>query len=198
VTDASSGRIGPNVLIQTVATLEYRYGRETSERVLFDATQHRLDTLPSTMVDERAANALMRELAESFGTRVARSIQRESGARTGDYLLANRIPRLARWTLPLLPAEAALRLLLAAIERHTWTFAGSAQVHITPGDPALITIRGCPICAGAHSTEPLCDFYAGTFGRLAQALLGPRGFAEEVACEARGDSACRFVLGSGR
>jgi divinyl protochlorophyllide a 8-vinyl-reductase len=190
------GRIGPNVLIQTAHALAHRLGRDTASRVLQVSTHHTFDTLPTEMVDEATANALMRHLVTSYGLPFARTVMRDAGERTGDYLLANRIPGLARMTLPALPSRLALRILLSAISRHTWTFAGSARVEILHGAPAMISLSRCPMCAGITSDAPICDFYVGTFHRLAQALLGPRGFAEEVTCEARGDSACRFAMGT--
>lgn len=190
------GRIGPNVLIQTAHALEQRLGRERAGRILVDSTQHTLDTLPSGMVDEARANALMRRLVEDHGTAFTRSVMRDAGTRTGDYLLANRIPRVARLLLPVLPTSVALRVLLKAIGRHTWTFAGSATVRITVGNPAVISLTRCPLCVGILSDVHLCDFYTGTFARLAHVLLGPSAFAEEVACEATGDSACRFLIGT--
>jgi divinyl protochlorophyllide a 8-vinyl-reductase len=191
-----AGRIGPNVLIQTAHTLVQRLGRERAGRILMESTQHTLDTLPSGMVDEARANALMRRLVEEQGTAFTRSVMYEAGTRTGDYLLAHRIPRLARILLPLLPASVALRVLLKAIGRHTWTFAGSARVRITAGNPALVSLSGCPLCAGILSDVHLCDFYTGTFARLARVLLGPSSYAEEVACESTGRSACRFLIGT--
>lgn len=193
-----AGRIGPNVIIQTAYALRDRLGDDVAARLLLQSTTHGLADLPQEMVEESKANALVRAVHDAYGTAFARSLMRESGRRTGDYLLAHRIPKPAQWLLPLLPNEMALRVLLGAIGKHTWTFAGSAYVHITPGDPAVITLQHCPLCAGQRAADPICDFYAGTFARLAQALLGPKGWAEEVACEARGDSACRFLMGSGR
>jgi len=190
------GRIGPNVIIQTARALEQRLGRERAGRILVDSTQHTFDTLPHGMIDEARATALMRRLVEEHGTTFTRSVMRDAGTRTGDYLLAHRIPRIARILLPLLPTSAALRLLLQAIGRHTWTFAGSANVRITPGNPAVISLSRCPLCAGILSDVHLCDFYTGTFARLARVLLGPSAYAEEVACESTGDSACRFLIGT--
>lgn len=192
------GRIGPNVLIQTARVLERRLGRDVAERALWISAHYTLDALPTEMVREADANALMRYLVAEFGQSIARTMMREAGEATGDYLLANRIPGVARFTLPLLPGPASLRVLLSAIGRHTWTFAGSAQVRITPGNPAVISVSRCPLCAGMHSEIPTCDFYLGTFSRLATALLGQHAWAEEVACEARGDSACRFLIGTNR
>ena len=192
------GRIGPNVIIQTAQSLRDRIGDAVTERLLRGSTPYGLADLPQEMVHESTANALVRAVHDAYGLAFARDVMRESGRRTGECLLAHRIPKPAQWLLPLMPPAAALRVLLAAIGRHTWTFAGSARVHITAGDPAVITIARCPLCAGQLAREPMCDFYAGTFGRLAEALLGPGGWAEEVACEARGDSACRFLMGGGR
>lgn len=193
-----TGRIGPNVLIQTAAALERRLGRDAANRALWASARLTVDTLPTEMVRETDANALMRYLMAEFGQSIARNILREAGECTGDYLLAHRIPGIARMTLPLLPGPAALRVLLGAIGRHTWTFAGSARVRLTPGDPAMISLTHCPLCAGVQSEVPTCDFYLGTFARLARALLGRQAWAEEVACEARGDSACRFLIGTAR
>ena len=47
--------------------------------------------------------------------------------RTGDYLLAHRIPKPVQALLKRLPAPLAARVLLAAITRHAWTFAGSGR-----------------------------------------------------------------------
>jgi divinyl protochlorophyllide a 8-vinyl-reductase len=122
----------------------------------------------------------------------------EAGQRTGGYLLEHRIPAPARWILPHLPRGLAMRALMSAVSRHTWTFAGSADVEFTLGNPTVITIRHCPLCHGQHSTVPMCDFYTGTFTRLLRELVHPDAWAQEISCEARGDAACRFLLGSGR
>ena len=190
-------RIGPNVIIQTAHTLADRLGIEMAEQFITAATPFSIGDLPTEMVDERTANALMRHLSDARGPVFMRSVMEEAGRRTGDYLLQNRIPAPARWILPHLPRTLAMRALLNAVSRHTWTFAGSAQVKFTLGDPAVITIRHCPLCVSQRSTEPMCDFYTGTFSRLLRALVHPQAWAEEVACEARGDTACRFLLGSG-
>lgn len=190
-------RIGPNIIIQTAHTLADRLGTDVAERVLTASTPFSLSGLPTEMVDERSANALIRHLADERGPRFMRSVMEEAGRRTGDYLLQHRIPTPARWILPHLPRRLAMRTLLRAVAKHSWTFAGSARVHVTFGDPAVITIRHCPLCATQRATEPVCDFYTGTFRRLLRHLVHPRAWAEEVDCEARGDSACRFLLGSG-
>jgi divinyl protochlorophyllide a 8-vinyl-reductase len=191
-------RIGPNVIIQTAHTLADRLGRDTAEQCLTAATPFSLESLPSEMVDERTANALMRHLSHTRGPDFMRSVMSEAGRRTGGYLLEHRIPGPARWLLPHLPRALAMRVLMSAVSRHTWTFAGSAEVQFTQGNPTFITILHCPLCVGQHSTVPMCDFYTGTFNRLLRELVHPDAWAEEISCEARGDAACRFLLGNGR
>lgn len=191
-----AGRIGPNVLIHAAHALAHRIGHDTANRVLQTSTHHTFETLPSELVDEATANALVRHLVDTYGLPFTRGVMRDAGERTGEDLLLHRIPWLARVTLPALPSPVALRLLLAGIGRHTWTFAGSARVEICLGSPSVIALAHCAMCAGIRSREPICDFYVGTFQRVMQGLLGPHGFAEEITCEACGDSACRFAVGT--
>lgn len=188
--------IGPNIVIQTAHTLVDRLGSAKAEELILRATPYSLHALPTQMLDEQIATTLVRCLAEDEGERFMRSVMEEAGLRTGEYLLTHRVPRAAQWLLPRLPTRLAMRALLRAISRHSWTFAGSAQVSVSLGDPAVISVQHCPLCAARRSTEPNCGFYVGTFRRLMQVLVRPDAWAEEVACEARGDSACRFLLGS--
>jgi divinyl protochlorophyllide a 8-vinyl-reductase len=58
----------------------------------------------------------------------------------------------------------------------------------------VLTIRDNPMCRGWVTDAPVCHFYAATFERLFQVLVHARSRAVEVACEARGDDACRFEL----
>ncbi len=188
--------IGPNIVIQTAHTLVDRLGNAEAERLLARATPFSLQSLPTQMLDEQVATTLVRRLAEDEGERFMRGVMDEAGSRTGEYLLQHRIPGAAQWLLPKLPPRLAMRALLRAIARHSWTFAGSAQLSVSVGDPAVISVRHCPLCSARRSTEPICDFYTGTFRRLLQALVHPSAWVEEIGCEARGDGACRFRLGS--
>lgn len=93
-----------------------------------------------------------------------------------------------------MPPPLASRALLFSIRRHTWTFAGSGQFRAVAGNPVHIEIRGCPLCRGASTAEPVCDFYAAIFERLFQTLVSPAAHAEETECEAEGGAACRFEI----
>jgi divinyl protochlorophyllide a 8-vinyl-reductase len=118
----------------------------------------------------------------------------EAGAATGDYLFAHRIPRLAQRLLRVLPAPLASRVLLKAITRHAWTFAGSGHFAARAGHPVIITIGDCAICRGARAAAPCCDCYSATFTRLFAELVHPHATAREVECIAAGAAACRFEI----
>ena len=191
----AAARIGPNAVIQIADALERRLGPGPARDLLCSAgLGGYVDALPSQMVDEREVIALHAALRDRLPARTARGVAREAGLGTGDYLLAHRIPRAAQTFLRFLPAAASSRLLLAAIARHSWTFAGSGRFAVRGTRPFLITIKDCPICRGTHATAPVCDYYAASFTRLFARLVHPRARAREIACIAEGAGACRFEI----
>lgn len=189
-------RIGPNAIIQTAATLVDRVGAAETTAILTAATPWRLDRLPSEMVDERDVTALMRGVAEHFSAVDAEAIMREAGVRTADYLLRVRIPRVAQRVLGLLPRQLGLRLLLSAITKHSWTFAGSAefvvQRHRDQG--TTFTLRGCPVCRGMTAASPVCHYYAATVEHLVSTIVVRQARVRELTCEAMGAASCRFAI----
>ena len=92
------------------------------------------------------------------------------------------------------PARFASRALLAAIARHTWTFAGSGECTLGRGYPVVVTIGDCPVCRGERADAPLCDYYAQTFERLYAVLVNRSAHARETTCIAAGSDACRFEI----
>lgn len=177
-----------------------RLGHARTEPWLRDATGYSFDSLPSAMIDEREAQALVHTLVAQVGPRLTTDLLRDAGHRTGDYLLANRIPRVAQWAIRAAPRTMGLRLLLDAMRKHAWTFAGSGQFVIQPnthtgraGIPDLV-FEACPMCRDLHETQPMCDFYGGTFERLIRALVARFASVQEVECMALGHSHCRFIL----
>ena len=83
---------------------------------------------------------------------------------------------------------------MTAMARHAWTFAGTGRFSVRPGRPVILSIAGCPICRGAVSDRPLCDFYAATFQRLFARLVQSRTRVTETGCQAMGESACVFCV----
>lgn len=182
-------RIGPNSLIQTREVVRLLYGPTTWTTLRVAA---RLPAaLPGEMVNERLFQRLVHELIREFGTGTANRILLRAGERTADYVRRNRIPTLARGLLGMLPARPATRLLLRAIDRHAWTFLGSATMEHGPG---RIVIHDCVTCRDVTSEHPMGGFYVGAFQGLLETLADSRIRVTETSCAARGDPACVFEL----
>lgn len=189
----TAGRIGPNAIIRVAEVLRERLGADAMARLFgLAGLAAYVEHLPEAMVDETEVTHLHAVLRASLGASAAAQVAREAGARTGNYLLAHRIPKPVQALLKLLPAPLAARVLLNAITRHAWTFAGSGEFGAVPGRPVVLTIRDNPMCRGLASDVPACDFYAATFEYLFRELVHPRARVVETACEACGDEVCRF------
>lgn len=190
------GRIGPNAILRIIEALgpDSALAREVLERAQLVGY---LTNPPTAMVEEQEVRALHQALRETLGGEGARAVGRQGGHRTADYLLANRIPHLAQTLLKSLPAPLAGRLLLKAIARNAWTFAGNGLFNYEPGRPHRLRIAGCAICGDARSNGPLCDYYAATFERLFQVLVSARSRVIEIQCQAQGHPACSFEIHSG-
>lgn len=190
-----AARIGPNAIIRVAAALGDRHGAEVAARVFETAgLAAYLREAPGSMVDEAEVTRLQHALRAVLGDVAAAAVSREAGRLTAEYLLAHRIPRPVQWLLRILPPRAASRVLLAAISRHAWTFAGSGRFGIVHGDVLLLSITGCAICRGAHGDVALCDYYTATFESLFRALVARGASVTEVACEGAGAPCCRFEV----
>jgi len=194
-TAGTIGRIGPNAIIRVGEVLQRRLGAATAARLYAAAGLAPYFAVPpSAMVDEAEARRLHVQLRSALGDRLAAEVSREAGVATADYLLAHRIPKPVQALLRVLPAPLASRVLLKAITRHAWTFAGSGRFEAVAGRPVRLTIRDNPLCRGQASDHPVCDYYAATFEHLFRVLVHPATQVTETHCEARGDDACRFEL----
>jgi divinyl protochlorophyllide a 8-vinyl-reductase len=190
-----TARIGPNAITRIAEAMREDVG-ETGTSMLFlrAGLARYLHDPPEKMVDETEVERLHRILRETLGPGHARRVSRSAGLRTGDYLLARRIPSPVQRVLHLLPARLASRALLAAISRNAWTFAGSGRFRVSPGNPVRLEIAGNPLCRNASAEAPICDYYAATFERLFRELVHPQAVVEEIACEANGAPACVFEV----
>jgi divinyl protochlorophyllide a 8-vinyl-reductase len=188
-------RIGPNAVIRMAEALKAQVGQETMERIFRDAGLAKyLGALPEEMVNEYEVTALHRALRSQLSAERARAASVEAGFLTGDYLLANRIPRPAQAVLKLLPAKLASNVLLKAISRNSWTFAGSGEFSANDSYPVTVAVAGCPICRDTVADEPVCDYYAATFQRLYSVLVNRRAKVVETSCQAKGAVACVFEI----
>ena len=192
---AHAGRIGPNAIIRVAEALQHQLGASiTAELFALAGLSPYLAAPPQQMVDEAEARRLHTVLRSELGMRVAAEVSREAGVATAEYLLAHRIPKPVQALLRVMPASLACRVLLVAIRRHAWTFAGSGHFDAVAGRPTLLTIRDNPLCRGQASEVPVCDYYAATFEHLFRQLVHRDTRCIELSCEARGDDACRFEL----
>ena len=192
---AEAGRIGPNAIIRVAETLRDVLGEDTTQRIFARAElEPHLAHPPTGMVPEEDVGALQTALFDGLEEREARKIAFEAGVRTGDYLLANRIPKPAQAVLKLLPPSLASRILLGTIKKHSWTFSGTGDFSVENGHPVIVSIKGCPLCRGRHGDRPQCDYYAGTFLRLFEVLVSRNTFVREVTCEATGGPSCAFEI----
>jgi divinyl protochlorophyllide a 8-vinyl-reductase len=195
---APIARIGPNAILQVAGALRAQHGEQATAAVFAAAgLSNHLEHPPESMVDERDVIALHAALRARLSRRDLESVVREAGRATGDYLLANRIPRAAQVLLKGLPAGLASRVLLTAIGRHSWTFAGSGWFDAQPArgrQPLTVSISDCPMCRGVSAVVPVCDYYAATFERLFRELVHRDAAVAETSCCARGEPACVFTI----
>ena len=191
----SSGRIGPNAITRVAEALEHRVDLQTQQAVFAAAElQHHLADPPTEMVDERDVSRLHQALREHCDEETAKAVSLEAGRLTADYLLANRIPRPVQTLLKLLPAPLAARILLTAIGRNSWTFAGSGQFSVEYAPRLQLRIDNSPLCRLLRADHPVCDYYAAVFEHLFRQLVHRRTRVIESQCAAAGGEACLFAV----
>jgi divinyl protochlorophyllide a 8-vinyl-reductase len=161
--------IGPNAVLQAVAVMEERLGKAETRAVLVDAQIH---ALPSGehMIPEVQALRLHRWLALHAPIGCF-TIAEDSGSRTADYIIANRIPKAAVWLLRHLPAGLAAPLLMAAIRKHAWTFIGAGV--FAPDGAWRFTIDRSGADDAMMPPDSLFVWYAAVFTRLYRQLVAP-------------------------
>lgn len=194
-----AGRIGPNAIIRMAEAIERHEGDGAARRMLEAAGLGAyVASRPDRMVDEREVIRLHRVVRTEYGAARADLLSRAAGLATGDYLLANRIPKPVQAVLKLLPARLAAHVLVAAIGKHAWTFCGSGRFEaafapVGSGRLRLAVIDG-PLSRGVRSLTPVCTYYAATFERLFRELVHRRVTVEEIECQATGGAACVFEV----
>lgn len=180
-TDGSGPRVGPNAVLQLIAALR---GRGIDPAPMFAAAglPGLLAEPPSAMMPAAEALALFRAVLAMRPD--AGDILSDAGARTGAYVLENRIPRPAQWLLRALPGRLALPLLLRAIAKNAWTF-GASRIAVGPG---VLVLPDNPMAT------PGCPWHRATIGTLVRALAHPGAMVDHPECRAKGGAACRFRI----
>lgn len=186
---ARAGLVGPNSVIQLAHALRELAGEGAAREVFANAgLSGLLDHLPDEMVDERVPARLFDALWRTLPEASARIIAADAGRRTARYILKHRIPRPAQLVLRLLPSPLARRLLLIAIQKHAWTFAGSGRCTTLWGNPAVIDIEGNTL------SMPGCVWHVAVFETLFDGLGRGATHVEHPLCGAAGDAVCRFEV----
>lgn len=191
-TAQGTGRIGPNAILQTIAILDHCEGRATRELVMQTAGVA-VPPPDSGMLPEADCAAVHRAVRLCLPDR-ADGLLRLAGLATGDYILRHRIPRPARVIIRALPAAIGARILVAAITRHAWTFAGSGSFRVSGWRPLTFDVTANPLIRGEVAPGPLCHWHAAVFERLLSRLVWRSVVVTETACEATGAPACRFTV----
>ncbi len=189
---ASSARIGPNAVWQLLPVLKEAGGAALRDGCLALARCGDFAGAEGLVPEEPVAR--LHRAVRMARPGDAAAILREAGLRTGDYILAHRIPRLAQRALRLSPVRLAAPVLARAIAKHAWTFAGSGQFRVISTAPLVFELRGNPLIRGESSDHALCAWHEGVFERLFRALVHPGARASETACAAAGAPACRFEI----
>jgi divinyl protochlorophyllide a 8-vinyl-reductase len=191
-------KIGPNAVIQLVAALRASQLAGAAPAIFRDAgVGDWLAVPPAAMVDERRVARLHQCVRASLPAAQAAGVLADAGRMTADYLLANRIPRVAHATFRILPAPLSASLLVAAVRRNAWTFAGSGQLYARAGAPTVFELAGNPLCAGETAPAPVCVWHAAVFQRLFEVLVDSSSQVIETHCRAAGNDRCRFLVDSG-
>ncbi|MBB4284383.1 bacteriochlorophyll 4-vinyl reductase [Roseospira goensis] len=187
-------RIGPNSITRIADALRDRRGPvETAALFAAAGLAHHAARPPESMVPAADVTALHGVLRARLDHDTVVAVSRAAGVATADYLLAHRIPKPAQAVLRLLPPVPAARVLIGAMGRHAWTFAGGGRFEGHAGRPTRLVIADGPIQAAVADAEaPVCDYYAATFERLFRVLVARRTRVREVACQAMGAPACVF------
>ncbi|MEM8796035.1 MAG: bacteriochlorophyll 4-vinyl reductase [Pseudomonadota bacterium] len=187
--DAPRGVVGPNAVIQLANALGEMRGADEARKFFVRAGFPSLfGNPPADMIDEDIPAALLRMLWDVFPAGEASEIARDAGRRTADYVIANRIPAIARTTMSVLPTGLSARMLLKAIHRNAWTFAGSGTVKVGARPQFLISIRNTPL------TMPDCAWHTAVFEKLFQRLVTPVATVRNTLCCWSGAQDCRFEL----
>ena len=192
--DLTANKVGPNAIIQTRKALNTLCGIARRSAIFEQAGLGALgDDRLCDLVDVGQVNALNQAIGQRLQPPLAHAVLRRAGELTGAYVLENRIPKPAHQLLKALPRAIAQRLLMKAIARNAWTFAGQARVE-TGAD--WILIHANPICQGRLGFS-CCEWHVAVFSRLFRTLVDPRIRIHETHCNGQGSEGCRFTVQTG-
>lgn len=179
-------------ILQLIPVIGEMLGSPASNQVLRAAG---ITQLPSgdRLCDEAPAAAVHQALRREFPG-VADQITRHAGERTGNWIIATRMPPVAANALAHMPAWLASPVLCGLIDKHAWTFAGSGQFRVVSRHPVIFELENNPVVRGESAEHVVCSWHSAVFERLFRALIDPGMICVETRCSACGDSVCRFEI----
>lgn len=184
-------RVGPNAILQTRAALDELCGYTKRDEIFDHAGLGWLtDRDLHDMVPAHTVNLLNCAVRDCLSWDRAEAVMARAGTLTADYIIANRIPGAAQKLLAILPERLAVKVLLKAIARNAWTFAGSSSVVVSG---RTISIHNNPICLGSLGFDG-CIWHCAVFSRLFQRLIDDRIEIRETECFGMGGLACVFEI----
>ncbi|WP_413721017.1 bacteriochlorophyll 4-vinyl reductase [Silicimonas sp. MF1-12-2] len=183
------GLVGPNAVVQLAAALEEMIGQQEARSFFsYQGLESLFDTPPGEMIDQRIPARLMRALWDHFPDEMASTIASSAGRKTADYVIAHRIPWIAKASFHIVPRSVAASLLMNAIHRNAWTFAGSGICEVSRDPAHLISIRENPLAL------PNCAWHVAVFERLFRRLVHRDAKVRHLTCCRDTDKACQFVI----
>jgi divinyl protochlorophyllide a 8-vinyl-reductase len=187
--EAHHGRVGPNAILQVASVLQDTQGLP-GLRLIFERAGllTYVERPPTAMVEQGEASRLFDALRLQLGHPNSDRILAEAGRRTAQYIIANRIPSAARRLISALPVGLGSRLLLIAIHKHAWTFAGSGKVRKGLRRRLWLSIEANPLAT------PGCPWHKAVLQELFAALVSPYVRVLHDECCAEGESACMFRI----
>ncbi len=142
-------------MIRLAEAVDAIEGRAVTMRLFgLAGLEHYVSEPPAAMVREEEVTVLHRHCRKELNQQRAASVSWIAGLRTADYLLGNRIPKFVQRLLKLLPARLSAFILLKAIERNAWTFAGSSRFTWRWGRVIRLAFEDCPLCRGGTASAP--------------------------------------------
>ncbi|NNJ10861.1 bacteriochlorophyll 4-vinyl reductase [Chloroflexales bacterium ZM16-3] len=193
-TTMNVARIGPNSIIQTITSLRETCSPDELRALLAGEAEGYLSHLPHEMIPEGEFHDLVRLLVARMGIERAGEVLYRSGELTADYVRANRIPAPIRTLLGLFPAQISLRLLLPAISKHAWTFAGSGKFSFSLSLTPSVSIGKPEGQDTSGIAAALCCYYCGAFTQMLRRLVSRRIELRETSCQAHGGPACVYQI----
>lgn len=184
------GVVGPNAILQLIEPLREAGGEGLLNDVFTRARVFQyLANPPLAMVPEEQAQRLFGATRAFLGCERGDEVLRQAGEGTARYVMQHRIPGPVRGLLRLLPAPLSARMLLTAIERNAWTFAGSGSCRTGVLDNGwFVAIENNPLAT------PGCPWHAGVLETMFRTLVSKRAALTHADCGAHHCPGCRFEL----